>query len=94
VRVALAVLVMWWVFNLIFAMVNHDYPGIILGVLYLSSCAFGCLVRGWIPGLAWWIASGTGIYVLMMRGGEALALGMILFWCAVALVAGNLFRTE
>ena len=98
-RIALAVLVMWWIINLIISMVSHDYFGIALGVLYLSSCAFGCFVRGWIPGLAWWGFVGLGICTLLVKGGASglalsLGLGGVLFWCAVALIAGNLFRAE
>lgn len=97
-KVVLAILVMWWVVNLIFAMATRDSGGIGLGVLYLSACAYGLFARGIVLGLIAWIAIAIGLeslfLVTMHQHVPGLLLGGVLFWSGLALLAGNLFRRE
>lgn len=97
-RIVLAVLVMWWVFNLIFAMVNRDALGIGLGVLYLSACVYGLFARGFLLGLIAWIVIAIGLEALFLKSMHQhvpfLVLAGVLFWSGLALLAGNLFRRE
>jgi hypothetical protein len=97
-RIVLAVLVMWWVVNLIFAMATRDPLGIGLGVLYLSACAYGLFVRGIVLGLIAWIAIAIGLealfFMTLHQHVPGLLLGGVLFWSGLALLAGNLFRRE
>ena len=97
-RIVLAFLVMWWVFNLILALVDRDSLGIGLGVLYLSACVYGLFVRGLLPGLICWIVIGVGLETLFLLGAHssvpAITLIAVLFWSGLAILAGNLFRSE
>jgi len=97
-RIVLAILVMWWVFNLIFALVTHDPVGIGLGVLYLTACVYGLFARGIVLGLIAWIAIAIGLETLFLKTQHQhvpfLLLAGVLFWSGLALLAGNLFRRE
>jgi hypothetical protein len=97
-RIVLAMLVMWWVVNVIFAMATHDGFGIGFNILYLTACVYGLFLRGPVLGLVAWIAIGVGLEGLFILGSRSHAPVMILlpvlFWSALAILAGNLFRAE
>lgn len=97
-RIILAILVMWWVVNLIMAMASGDGLNIAIGVLYLAAVGYGLFVRGLFAGLIAWIAIGLGLEGLFVflyhMHVPALALLGVLFWSGLAITAGNLFRSE
>lgn len=97
-RVLLAFLVMWWIVNLIMAMADRNALAIFFGILYLAACAYGLLARGWFLGLFGWIAIGIGIEAFVYLGSHqhvpATTLLVVLFWCGLAIFAGNRFRSE
>ena len=97
-RVILALMVMWWIVNLIVSMAEHDTVGIGAGVLYLAAVAFGVFVQGAAAGLLAWIAIGIGVeavfYLAFHTHVPGFTLAAVLFWSALAILAGNLFRSE
>ena len=97
-RIVLAILVMWWVVNLIVAMASRDPLSIGFGVLYLSACVYGLFARGVVLGLIAWIVIAIGLEALFLstlhQHVPGLILGSVLFWSGLALIAGNLFRRD
>jgi hypothetical protein len=97
-RIILAILVMWWVVNLTVALSNGDAIQIGIGVLYLAACVYGLFLRGWLAGVIGWIAIGAGIELVFLTlyhmHVPALALASVLFWSGLAILAGNLFRSD
>lgn len=97
-RVVLALLVMGWVINLIFALSKGDAWSIGFAVLYLLACVYGLFLRGLAQGIVAWMAIGIGLEVLFVvefhQHVPALMLGAALFFSAIAIFAGNMFRAE
>jgi hypothetical protein len=97
-RIVLAFLVMGWVVNLIFALASHEPFTIGVAVLYLAACAYGVFVRGVLAGFVGWVAIGVGLEALFLFAAHthvpAVTLLSVLFFSALAIFAGNLFRNE
>jgi hypothetical protein len=98
VRIVLAVLVMWWVVNLIMALSSSDVLQVGFGVLYLAAVVYGLFLRGLLAGVIGWLAIGIGIELVFLYAYHvhvpALPLLIALFWSGLAILAGNLFRSE
>jgi hypothetical protein len=97
-RIVLAFLVLGWLVNLIFALATHDPASVIFSVLYLGACIYGLFARGILLGLIGWVSIGIGLEALFLLGSHtnvpALTLLLVLFWSGLAILAGNLFRSD
>jgi hypothetical protein len=97
-RVILAFLVMGWVGGLVYAMASGETASIMFYVLYLLACVYGVFLRGLALGMVACVFIGIGLEALFLVGSSGhvppLVLLPVLFWSALAIFAGDLFRAE
>jgi len=97
-RIVLAFVVMGWVVNLVIALASRDASAIGFCLFYLVACVYGLFLRGLALGIVAWVVIGIGLEILFLAASHqhvpALVLLPVLFWSALAILAGNLFRSD